>query len=274
MKIQIASDLHREFLSPGQDPITVLQDVGADVLVLAGDIHQHVNGLLWAASLKIAQHIIYVPGNHEYYNANIHQLSVELRHLAGELTLPQIPIHLLDNREVVIGGSRFLGTTLWTDFAINGEGTPQFLALQAAKNVMADFRCIGFGSTGWLSPQRSIMLHKIALEWLAQTLAIPFDGPTIVITHHCPHPDSVAERFKGDVLTPGFCSDLSWVIEKFHPELWIHGHTHDSFDYVVPWSDGSGGTRVVCNPRGYLFENSMKFDPAKVVTVDGDTRFP
>jgi len=270
MKIQIASDLHREFLSPDQDPFNMLQDVGADVLVLAGDIHQHVNGLLWAASLRIAQHIIYVPGNHEYYNANIHQLSVELRQLAGELSLPQIPIHLLDNREVVIGGVRFLGTTLWTDFAISGEGTQQFPALQAAKNVMADFRCIGFGSTGWLSPQKSIMLHKIALEWLEQTLAIPFDGPTIVVTHHCPHPGSVAVRFKGDVLTPGFCSDLSWVIEKFRPELWIHGHTHDSFDYVVPWSDGCGGTRVVCNPRGYPFENFTRFDPAKVVNVSGD----
>jgi hypothetical protein len=27
--------------------------------------------------------------------------------------------------------------------------------------------------------------------------------------------------------------------------LWIHGHTHDSFDYVVR------GTRIVANPRGY-----------------------
>lgn len=27
--------------------------------------------------------------------------------------------------------------------------------------------------------------------------------------------------------------------------LWIHGHTHDSFDYTVE------GTRVLCNPRGY-----------------------
>ena len=27
--------------------------------------------------------------------------------------------------------------------------------------------------------------------------------------------------------------------------LWIHGHTHDVFDYRVQ------GARVVCNPRGY-----------------------
>ena len=50
----------------------------------------------------------------------------------------------------------------------------------------------------------------------------------------------------------------------------MHGHTHDSFDYVVPGSR----TRVVCNPRGYvreLFdgrirENAM-YDECKVVEI-------
>ena len=28
-------------------------------------------------------------------------------------------------------------------------------------------------------------------------------------------------------------------------KLWVHGHTHSSFDYNIH------GTRVVCNPRGY-----------------------
>ena len=29
------------------------------------------------------------------------------------------------------------------------------------------------------------------------------------------------------------------------PDLWVHGHTHDSFDYVLGW------TQVVVNPYGY-----------------------
>lgn len=132
---------------------------------------------------------------------------------------------------------------------------------------MADFSCIRYGSTGWFLPTQSVILHRAAREWLEQRLGEPFDGATVVVTHHCPHPGSVPERFRGSVLTPAFCSDLSSIIEMYHPALWIHGHTHDALDYVVNWSDGSGGTRVVCNPRGYPHESGTGFDPAKIIVV-------
>ena len=38
------------------------------------------------------------------------------------------------------------------------------------------------------------------------------------------------------------------MLDGSRAQLWIHGHTHDSFDYVV------NGTRVVCNPRGIRAE--------------------
>jgi predicted phosphodiesterase len=47
-------------------------------------------------------------------------------------------------------------------------------------------------------------------------------------------------------------------------EVWIHGHTHDSFDY------SRNGTRVVCNPRGYVTRRGAEnneFDPALIVEV-------
>ena len=59
MKIQIVSDLHLG-LAP-----CVIPDVGADLLILAGDIHRPVEAMNWAKSLPMP--IIYVPGNHEYY---------------------------------------------------------------------------------------------------------------------------------------------------------------------------------------------------------------
>ena len=38
--------------------------------------------------------------------------------------------------------------------------------------------------------------------------------------------------------------------------LWIHGHTHESFDYEI------GKTRVICNPRGYApIEINKEFKP-------------
>jgi hypothetical protein len=44
--------------------------------------------------------------------------------------------------------------------------------------------------------------------------------------------------------------------------LWTHGHTHESFDYVV------NGTRVVCNPRGYApMELNAAFDPVLTINL-------
>ena len=72
---------------------------------------------------------------------------------------------------------------------------------------------------------------------------------------------SVAERFRSHPLTPAFASDLSRLIEDRGPDLWVHGHVHDSLDYEV------GDTRIVCNPRGYGTENPA-FDPSLVIEVD------
>jgi calcineurin-like phosphoesterase family protein len=37
-----------------------------------------------------------------------------------------------------------------------------------------------------------------------------------------------------------------FIYDRPQVKLWIHGHTHDDFDYVI------NQTRVVCNPRGYV----------------------
>ena len=38
------------------------------------------------------------------------------------------------------------------------------------------------------------------------------DGPTVVVTHHAPHPLSVRERFGSDLLAGAYGSDLSELI--------------------------------------------------------------
>jgi Icc-related predicted phosphoesterase len=91
---------------------------------------------------------------------------------------------------------------------------------------------------------------------------MPFDGKTVVVTHHAPHPISIAPRYARDALNPAFASDLTDVISQHQPDLWVHGHTHSSFDYVVPGTK----TRVVCNPMGYDDENPS-FDVGLVVEL-------
>ncbi len=61
MKIQILSDLHLEFENFN------FYNTDADVVVLAGDVHLGMNGVLWAKKAIQNQPVIYVLGNHEYY---------------------------------------------------------------------------------------------------------------------------------------------------------------------------------------------------------------
>jgi len=105
---------------------------------------------------------------------------------------------------------------------------------------MRDFEVINHGKDRFL-PHTSTEIHKRGRAWLEQKMSTPYDGPTVAVTHHAPSAMSVSARFKTDPLSPAFASRLELVIEEFVPALWIHGHTHDPFDYEIY------GTRVVCN---------------------------
>ncbi|HVJ59296.1 MAG TPA: metallophosphoesterase, partial [Burkholderiaceae bacterium] len=104
-----------------------------------------------------------------------------------------------------------------------------------------------------------------SVAWLDEQFAQPHDGPTVVVTHFAPARGSIAARFAGSPINGCFVSDLEARIRQWRPQLWLHGHTHDSFDYRV------GETRIVANPRGYapngVIENA-KFDPQLVIAVD------
>lgn len=247
MKLHILSDLHTEFAD--FDP----PDAGADVVVLAGDIGVGTGGIEWAARQLPDVPIVYVPGNHEYYNHDIGD---------AELLAAAAPANMqfLNNRAFEIDGVRFLGTTLWTDFRFYG-GDVAAMARQRAQSFTRDFTLIGNGDR-LFTPEDSIDLHKAGVEWLVEELAKDFDGPTVVVTHHLPAAPSVAAQYRNHPLNPAFASRLEGIIEEYQPDLWIHGHTHAGCDYEI------FGTRVVCNPRGYPSEHAETgFSPGLVVNV-------
>lgn len=267
MKLHVLSDLHIEFL-PFDPPA-----VDCDVVVLGGDIGVGTKGLDWAGEAFRRKDVIYLAGNHEFYGGNLTRVARELR--ARAFAMPNVTY--LDNDEVVIGGVRFLGTTLWTDFELFGSGPAAYQrALREAKNSISDFiRNIRYG-TNFFTPAQSIELHKASAAWLEKKLAEPFPDKTVVVTHHCPGWGSVAPQFKNDWVTPAFASDLDRLMGP-PVSAWIHGHTHTSFDYE------RSGTRVICNPRGYCYafknpsehgvqqtvkyENHQEFDPGLVVEI-------
>ena len=174
---------------------------------------------------------------------------------------------MLDNDEVTIDGVRFLGTTLWTDFMLFGEGEKRAQAMQEAQRFMRDFSRIRVGEAAetLFTPAASVALFNINAAWLERRLAEPHAGATVVITHHAPSKTSIHPRFADSLLNACFVSDAERLVDGRRACLWIHGHTHDSFDYFV------NGTRILCNPRGYakdgVNENPL-FDPNFLVEID------
>ena len=245
MKLHIVSDLHLE-----HDPDWRLPPTNADVIILAGDIAPGLRGM--GAFFKSGKPVLYVPGNHEYYGETLAGLGTAMR-----LYARPAGITLLDNDEVVLGGVRFLGTTLWTDFLLFGAEMRDAAIAHADQNLN-DFITIHNGNRGWLTARQSAELHATAVAWLERKLLEPFDGPTVVITHHAPHANSIHPRLSGRLLNGAFVSDLTRLMGK--SSLWIHGHTHNCFDYSVE------GTRVIANPKGYVDENSA-FDPTLVIAI-------
>lgn len=254
MRIQLISDLHID-VRAGYEP-AVADDV--DVVVVAGDVCEGVAEGMRFIRTHIPRHVpvVMVAGNHEFYHRAIADERAAAAGWAGEHG-----ITFLDDTSATIDKVRFVGATLWTDFALYGSMS-RGLSMTLVGNALNDFRCIlrNDGARALFTTKDAAEAHRVSLDMIGKELAKPHSGPTVVVTHHAPHTSSIDPRFAGDPLTPGFVSDLAPFIERHQPPLWLHGHVHSSFDYCV------GATRVVCNPKGYGREN-RKFDPALVIDV-------
>ena len=234
MRIQIYSDLHLEH-RPFAPP-----EVRADLVILAGDIANGTAGIEWAKQ-TFSVPVIYLAGNHEYYEGEFDSVKEAMRVCAR-----RCGIELLDCSELVGGGVRFLGCTLWTDYSLASQ-TSRPEVIETARKLNPDYQLIRNGLRKF-APEDAIALCSRHRAWLGAKLAEPFPGKTIVITHFAPHPLSIAPAYVGHRANPGFVLDLSEMMGQ--AALWIHGHTHTYFDYAVR------GTRLVCNPRGYPDEDT------------------
>ncbi len=277
MKIFLTSDIHSEHAESNANPFIDYENLRfnypdkTDVVVLAGDVGDGSNGLMWARNRFTDNEIIFVPGNHEYYGNDL-SIIEEMSE-----TAKQLGIHLLDNDSVILDGVRFLGSTLWTNF---DDYSPEAIAFVEQKIV--DYKSItckkwwcneqnrenalslmnidsdaGFNSDCF-SPTVAYLLHKEATEWLSQELNKPHQGKTVVVTHHAP-----SHRPFGEVIQ-GYASHLDqFIIDRADKiDLWCHGHFHIAYDYEI------AGVRIVSNPRGYPCHDIMPtFKPEKLICL-------
>lgn len=236
MRIQLASDLHLEFLArqfPGETLIRPAHQ--ADVLVLAGDVGHAADAIALFADWPVP--VLYVLGNHEFYGGCIETVRAELAGATAGTS-----VRVLERDVVDFGGVRFLGCTLWTNYRLRSNRTQRHLMEHAALRLN-DHRLVQIRPGEQFTPEHALNDHEASRVWLAQQLSEPYEGKTVVVTHHAPHALSVHPRYAGDPMNAAFASELPELLQM--ADVWLHGHVHDSFDYTVE------GCRVVANPRGY-----------------------
>lgn len=259
MKIHLMSDLHLEFSKGKFAGYTPPAD--ADVILLAGDIHPGVLGLIWAAETFQDIPTLVCAGNHEFYGKRRLESHYAKMHDKAE----EVGVNFLQNESIVIetyaGSVRFLVATLWTDFNLMGN---QPIAMMIAQGGMNDYKMIlaQERSTRTLLPSAVLYEHELSMEFLTEELNKDFNGPTVVMTHHAPSEESCLPMFRGDPFNFCYATKLERFVETFDIALWVHGHVHQSKDYMI------GDTRVVCNPRGYAgHEENVTFDPTLLLEV-------
>ncbi|MFP1646286.1 metallophosphoesterase [Pontitalea aquivivens] len=262
MKLWIWSDVHSEQQQVAFPPREQAPD--CDAIVIAGDLNSAPN-LPFIAEFLIDRYdkpIIYVPGNHEFYHdrwpVGDEHRSLESDRLAikavetTSLDWPQ-RFHCLDEDELVIGNTRFIGATLWVDLQMNlptQSDLPQ--RMHEARGILNDFRVIYMKGGERFTPEHMLDLHRSNAIYLRQKLAEKFDGRTIVLTHHMPHPECTPPIYANALGNYLFACGAEAFDDILHselaPDLWICGHTHYAFDIQV------GRSRIICNPHGYGWE--------------------
>lgn len=260
VRFLVLSDLHIDSYARRGFPVGQIPEVDCDAIIVAGDTANNTVGVEWliVEAERLQKPLFVITGNHDYFGADIAAQDAILRRLTAGTQVTFLQCDAVD-----IAGVRLLGTTLWTDYTYNAQ--PDTLAMAA--HTMRDYReIIAYGRA--FTPADSVALHLQQRAWLKDALqkAAAEGVPSVAITHHSVSPRSVSEQYKDFASNAGFVTDLSaWMTADFAPKLWVHGHTHEAFDYQ------QGRTRVVVNPRGYPTEVSstgLLFDWAKVVSVE------
>lgn len=257
MRMSVLSDIHLEHqkYSP-----KLKNESNSEVLIIPGDLliaedlkrfplkntreetksHRQQNSSVYEEFLDNVseefEHIIYVPGNHEFYGGEYS----DVLNVLSKIQNVYDNIHFLHDDWIVIDGVKFIGSTLWTD--MNNKNP---LTLYTADQRMNDHRCIRLKDGNKytrMSSKKTAMIHDMSVKYISEHLKE--DKPTVVVTHHAPSWQSVSPRFATSELNGAYVSDLEYMM-KDHLKFWIHGHIHHMNDYLI------GNTRIICNPNGY-----------------------
>jgi len=255
------SDLHTEFRN------FELPDIPDDIdaLLLGGDtgVGRGHLGFLEEAWDKYRIPIVSIWGNHELYQTSFKNLRSYEKTKLAQLREGGADIRVLHAETTKIKDTTIFGATMWTDFEL--YPAQEVTSKRTARHRMRDFHAIWSDTAyGPITPDDVQKIHWDERQKLRKALSSERNGPMIVMTHHVPHEAAVSRRYRGDPLTPAFCSNMIDEIEM-GPDFWIFGHTHDGVEVDIPTDRGL--TRLRHNPRGYPDEGSP-FDPFRIIDTE------
>lgn len=272
---QLFSDVHQRFNKVSIHPET-------QIILALGDLGEGNKCADWLLSLN--KTVLYVPGNHEFYNYDITERLKEL-----DSKFKNSKVILLNDKVAQAKNVQFIGSTLWSD-----QFSQNYQMMKTAASMLNDYKLIevshflkneenlieyantleqfnnsapklkGFfpKKPKYFNPLIALILHKKSVSFLHNQLRQPFNGNTVVLTHHAPLLNSLL--FSGyapldednkfleffnlkfrETKNASYASDLSFLIKEFKPNLWLHGHLHNGAHYAYDQ------TSILSNPIGY-----------------------
>lgn len=255
VNLLLASDLHLDVggYDLGAHLSRYLRNgYAVDAVVLAGDLMEAAAGdpVAYAAA-QVPQDIpvAFVPGNHDFYGGRYGNLLNRWRARARGSH-----VRVLAEEEMVVSNRQggevvLLGTPLWSNLQSMGPVVEAALKKEI-QHRSADFSCM-FASTGGSWTVRHLLKQfDRAYRFLESGLsdeALKDGRRRVAVTHFGPHRQSMSPQWQSDNITAYFINHLPELVER--ADLWLHGHTHEEFDYQA--GDVPHLGRVICHPRGY-----------------------
>ena len=198
-RLWIFSDLHQECSENAWDPAAHAPAGGFDVAVIAGEVHMPLlRALDWLGERLPGTTVIYVPGNHDFWwDRGEERYTIHDQIARGRDRAAALGITLLLDDALTLGGTRYLGGTLWTDFRLGSFSLTHGMRSAQGRDGMVDYRRIRTGpsSRHRIEPEDVLAMHRRTRTYIYAELALEHDGPTVVVTHHSPHPDSLASPY-------------------------------------------------------------------------------
>jgi predicted phosphodiesterase len=272
------SDLHCEFrdfsVPEPQGHEQALPDAPSradvDAILIAGDTNIKARGIeLATRAWEIwRKPVLMVGGNHEGYGAKNLQKSWRMEdELIAAARARGADIQMMRSDVRVIGDTRIIAATLWTDLRLLHDDVDR--TAQMVRQGMNDYHRIRFyddrrGIYRRLLPEDTLRMHQAQKKMIFDELSVPFDGRTIVMTHHVPIREMLCPEAieQNGPLIAAYASDLAAEIARYKVDAWICGHHHESRECTI--EGDFGPIRFLRNIRGYPDETT-EFNPVRVL---------